>query len=114
MQKLFTFILMVFLTMAFTVNEAAAKRFGGGRFYGGHRTSGFSSPFAKKTNRGVISQTAPNKSRGFFRGMLIGGLLASLFMGHGIGGAMISWILVIGLVVFMLNILRRRRDDVSQ
>ncbi|KTC94491.1 hypothetical protein [Legionella erythra] len=109
MNKWFTAILVVMLSFGVAVNDAAAKRFGG-RFMGmGRSKTSFSSLFTKKSTQDLKSKAIVNKQRGFLRGLLIGGLLASLFMGHGLPIALLSWMMIAGLILFMMNLYRKRQ-----
>ncbi len=117
------YISIVFAFLAillFSLEEIAeAKRFGGGRSFGGKST--FSSPapkapsggsnFNKQTNtfsqnNAAAGAGAATASRGFGMGGLFGGLLAGTFIGSmlsgtpGAGGGLMD-ILIIGLLVFI-------------
>ncbi|KTD65488.1 hypothetical protein [Legionella spiritensis] len=112
MRRFLSLSLILFLTLGFAVNDAAARGFGRARFGGGHYgKGGISSLFSKKTTQGVKSRAVPNRTGGFLRGMLIGGLLSALFLGHGMAGAIFSWILVLGLIFFILNMVRNKKTD---
>lgn len=63
----------------------------------------------KKSTQDLKSKAIVNKQRGFLRGLLIGGLLASLFMGHGLPIALLSWMMIAGLILFMMNLYRKRQ-----
>ena len=47
--------------------------------------------------------------RGAFTGFLLGGLLASLFMGNGLGSALLSWLALGFVLVLIVNFVRRRQ-----
>ncbi|OCH98794.1 hypothetical protein A8135_10860 [Legionella jamestowniensis] len=105
-----TFILSLLiglLSFGLVVNEAAAKRFGGGRSFGVQRSH--QSLFASKPKPTSMNQQT-NRSRwgGVLGGLLAGGLLASLFMGNGLGSGLLSWLIVGALLLFIVNFLRRR------
>lgn len=110
MKKWGTFLLSVMLISGLAVQDAAAKRFGG-RFAGMGRTkTAFSSLFSKKSTKSLTNRSVVNKQRGFLRGLLVGGLLASLLMGHGFSAALLSWLLIASLILFMMNLYRRKRQ----
>ncbi len=109
MNKWFTVLLAVTLSFGVAINDAAAKRFGG-RFMGmGRSKTSFSTLFTKKSPQNLNSKATGTKQRGFLRGLLIGGVLASLFMGHGLPMALLSWIMIAGLILFMMNRYRRKQ-----
>ncbi|MCA0403772.1 MAG: 39S ribosomal protein L45 [Proteobacteria bacterium] len=112
MRKFFCCFLMLFVSFGLIINEASAKRFGGGRSFGIQRShsslfSNHQAPSAKKTN---FAQQKPRANRfgGLLGGLIIGGLLTSLFMGHGIGAGLISWLLLGSLVFFIAQFLKRK------
>lgn len=109
MRTLFLCLLMTVLTFGLVVNEASAKRFGGGRSFGVQRSH--SSLFKQNTtqNTSAFAQRG-NKSRwgGMLGGMLIGGLLASLFMGNGLMNGLMTWLILGSVLFFIVSFLRRK------
>jgi predicted lipid-binding transport protein (Tim44 family) len=108
MRNFVLILLISLLSFTFLTTEAQAKRFGGGRSFGMSRstssfnTSAASKPFAANpTNNG-------NRWLGPLAGLAAGGLLASLFMGHGIGSGIMSWLLIGGLALFAWRFLQNR------
>lgn len=107
-----TFILCLFITLlsfGLMVNEASAKRFGGGRSFGVQRSQ--SSLFNKSIpqNTAALGQKAGgSKWGGFIGGALLGGLLASLFMGHGLATGLLTWLLLGAAVFFLVSMFRKR------
>lgn len=101
--------LICLLSFGLIVNEASAKRFGGGRSFGVQRS--YNSLFSsnKSFNKATPTQTA-NKSRwgGMLGGLLVGGLLASLFMGNGFANGIMSWLLLGAAALFIMNLVKRR------
>ncbi len=82
--------------------DAMAKRFGGGRSFTSSRSY---THYSKRPQaRHVASKTNQKPWGGLLRGMLIGGFLASLFMGHGVFPAIFSWLFlsITLLIVFQL------------
>ncbi|MDI9818287.1 MULTISPECIES: Tim44 domain-containing protein [unclassified Legionella] len=110
MRVIISYLLIGLLTFGLAVNEAAAKRFGGGRSFGVQRShSSLFSSAPKKNFSGTGKQGANKRTwGGVLGGMLAGGLLASLFMGNGLGSGILSW-LIIGLIVFSVVTFLRRR-----
>lgn len=111
MRNILLFITIALGTLGFTVNDAAAKGFGGGRGFGMMRAkSAFTqAPRAPKATPAASKQAPYSKWRGALTGLLLGSLLTSLFMGHGLGGALFSWFIVGATVYFIMSFLRRRR-----
>lgn len=104
MRTLFLALLIGLLTFSFMVSNAEAKRFGGGKSFGMSRQAS-SSP-AKGSHTAPAQGAAKpastaSKWLGPLAGLAIGGLLASLFMGHGFGSGLLMW-LVIGLGAFFI------------
>lgn len=109
MRTLFIYMFITLLSFGLVVNEASAKRFGGGRSFGVQRSQSslFSSraaPNAKSFGR----QPNTRKWGGLLGGLLLGGLLTSLFMGHGFGTGLLTWLILGGLVLFLMNLFRRK------
>lgn len=110
MRNFFSFFLIALLTFGLVVNEASAKRFGGGRSFGIQRSKSslFSSP-AANSSKSWTQKTAKTRNwGGMLGGLLVGGLLASLFMGHGLGTGLLTWLILGGLVFFLVNFFRRK------
>ncbi|WP_133126848.1 Tim44 domain-containing protein [Legionella nagasakiensis] len=109
MYKLFTYLLIALLAFGLVVNEASAKRFGGGRSFGVQRSKSslFSSNHAKNS-KSLGQRSQASKWGGVLGGLLVGGLLASLFMGHGLANGLISWLIVGSLIFFIVSFMRKR------
>lgn len=103
MRTLFISLLIGLLTFGLVVNEASAKRFGGGRSFGVQRS--YNSLFSSKPKQNAIGQnTNKNRWGGILGGLLAGSLLASLFMNHGAGAGMLLIMLgVLGLLYFFFR-----------
>jgi len=110
MRTLISCLLISLLSFGLIFNDAYAKRFGSGRSFGVQRSqSSLFSP-KKAPASAPLTQKNPNTSKwgGLLGGMLIGGLLTSLFMGHGFGTGLLTWLIVGGLILFAINLFRRR------
>lgn len=111
MYKLFLILLTMLCMVTFMSTEVYAKRFGGGRSFGVSRSIGSLSSgksFASNSMR-------PNMNRwmGPLTGMLVGGLLASLFMHNGVGTGMMAWIALAAIGFFIFNLLRNRAQQLE-
>jgi predicted lipid-binding transport protein (Tim44 family) len=111
----FSVLLSLFLIFA-SLNEAEARRFGGGSSFGGR--SSYSSPYqrsAQPTRSANQQQQAGNPAQaarpgwanrgglmGMLGGLAIGGLLGSMFMGGGFHGINFMDILIFGALAFFL------------
>ena len=118
-------IMLVILTVMAMVQTAEAKRFGGGRSFGGRSSysKSYSRPMPSKsfgqqqnTRASRVGQT-PNRSRwggmfgGLLGGMLMGGLLGSLFGGgHFMGPNLLDLLLIGGAIFLLMRFLRKRRE----
>jgi predicted lipid-binding transport protein (Tim44 family) len=103
--------LLLFLVslLAFTFAlEANAKRFGGGKSFGMQRANTHYSRTAPKAATPANTNKTANKWLGPLAGLALGGLLASLFMGHGIGTGILSWLLLGGACFLLWNLFRKR------
>ncbi|MEO8401369.1 MAG: hypothetical protein ABI597_06150 [Gammaproteobacteria bacterium] len=101
MRNLFSILLMMIVTVGILFHDAEARRFGGGRSFGMQRSS---SNFSRVQSPAQLSQPATaagNKWLGPIAGLAAGGLLAYLFMGHGLGSGILSWLAIAG-IGFML------------
>lgn len=109
MRILFSCLLLTLLTVGLTVNDAYAKRFGGGRSFGVQRSqSSFFQKSPNSTNAAFAQRNNTHKWGGMLGGLLVGGLLTSLFMGHGLGTGLLSWLIVGGLIFFLIGFWRQR------
>ncbi len=110
MRTFISYLLIALLSFGLLINEAAAKRFGGGRSFGVQRSqSSLYSP-NKAQYSNAFNKQRPNTNRwgGLLGGLLIGGLLTSLFMGHGLASGILSWLVVGAIIFFGLSFFRRR------
>ncbi len=108
MRTFIFYLLITTLTFGLVVNEASAKRFGGGRSFGVQRSQ--SSLFSSHTpqTKSFGQQVNTRKWGGVLGGLLVGGLLASLFMGHGLGAGLLSWLAIAALGFFLVSFMRKK------
>lgn len=109
MHKLISCLLIGLLTFGLAVNDASAKRFGGGRSFGVQRSkSSLFTPRAAHANKPMGQRANASKWGGVLGGILVGGLLTSLFMGHGLGSGLLSWLILGSIAFFVVGFLRKR------
>ncbi|QBR85148.1 Tim44 domain-containing protein [Legionella israelensis] len=109
MRNFLSCLFIVLLSFGLFINEASAKRFGGGRSFGVQRShSSLFSSHKPKTTALKGQRANTGKWGGILGGALIGGLLASLFMGHGLMNGLITW-LMLGFAVFLIVSLLRKK-----
>ena len=108
MRTIFIYLLMTTVMFGLVVNEASAKRFGGGRGFGLHRSQSNFFSYKKAPMKSFARPVNARKGSGFLKGLLIGGLLSSLFMGHGFGAGLLSWFVLIALLLFIFNMIRHK------
>jgi len=112
MQKLFLCTLLAFIGFGLIVNDASAGRFGGGRGFGMMRSkSMFNHAPRAKAYTSNARKGQSNRWRGALTGLLMGSLLTSLFMGHGFGGSLISFLMLGAALYFIVNFLRRKKQE---
>jgi predicted lipid-binding transport protein (Tim44 family) len=112
MRQLFLCILLLLSTVGLAVNDAAAKGFSGARGFGTMRSKNVFTyaPAAHRANPARKNHTN-NRWRGALGGLLLGSVLTSLLMGHGIGSALFSWFIIGMSIYLVVNFLRRKRHD---
>ncbi len=115
MRSFLSCFLIALLSLGLFVNEASAKRFGGGRSFGVQRSQ--SSLFSSnKTQNTAAMGKSVNKGKwgGILGGMLVGGLLASLFMGNGLANGLMTWLILGSILFFIVSFLRKRMQPGMQ
>jgi predicted lipid-binding transport protein (Tim44 family) len=115
LRKLLSVLLVILMVGGLLVQNAEARRFGGGRSFGLSRSaSSFSAPrMGQNAYRSQQPGAASPMGRwlGPLAGLAVGGLLASLFMSNGIGSGILSWLLVGGLFLVLLSLIRNKRHQ---
>ena len=110
MTKLFALFFVVLLGLGLTAQNADAKRFGGGSSIGKQSTSPQKQAQPPAQAPGAPAPSGAGRWLGPLAGLAAGGLLASLFMGEGAGGAFGSMLMILALVAgafFIFRMLRR-------
>lgn len=115
MRKFFALITVALLSFGLVVTDANAKRFGGGSSFGKQRTTTTRQAEPPKPAQAPAAAPTPapggNRWLGPLAGLAAGGLLASLFMGHGFSGINFTDILMIlligGGIFLVLRMVRR-------
>lgn len=115
MRSILSGLLIILLSFGLVINEAAAKRFGGGRSFGMQRSQSSLFSSNKTQNTASIAKKAnPNRWGGILGGLLVGGLLASLFMGNGLVNGLMTWLLLGVVLFFVINFFRRKMQPAAQ
>ncbi len=108
MQKLAILFTILFIGFGLVSTSVEAKRFGGGASIGKqrilHNHATNKSPPSASPNK---PQNDKNRWLGPLAGLAAGGLLASLFMGHGLG-SMLSLVLIIGGIFLLWRLFKSR------
>lgn len=113
MSKFISILFFILLSSCVLMQAAEAARFGGGRSFGMQRSvSSFSSRAAATPSR-LAQPNTGNKWLGPLAGFALGGLLTSLFMGHGFGSGIFSWLMLIGFGLMIWNFMRNRLQTVT-
>src|SRR5215216_3263581 len=101
MKKFLFYTLLALLSFGLMVNEAAAKRFGGGRSFGVQRSHSSLFSTAPKPFKTINQPQKQSRWGGLLGGLLIGSVLGALFMNHGFATGLLTWIIIGGLLFFI-------------
>ena len=109
MSKIFLTLFIAIISFGLLLTDANAKRFGGGKSFGYNRSA--SSNNASRAAPAAAAKPASSASRwlGPLAGLAIGGMLASLFMGHGLGTGILSWLMIAGVIFLGWRLFSRMR-----
>ncbi len=115
MRRFLVLFSMLVLVLGILSTDAEAARFGGGRSFGMTRSVPMGNTFrsAPRSSFAAAPQSSGRRWLGPLAGFVAGGLLASLFMGHGLGSGLLSWLLVGGIIFFVWNLWTRYRAQNS-
>jgi predicted lipid-binding transport protein (Tim44 family) len=117
MNKFLTLFFVALISFGLSAHDAEARRFGGGGSIGKQRQM---SPAPQKPAQAPAAAPAPaggNKWLGPLAGLAAGGLLASMFMGHGFGEGMGNILMILALaagVFFIFRMLRKPQPQPVQ
>lgn len=116
MRKLFSIACFIFIIVGLVLQPVEAKRFGGGKSFGYQRQASSYSRQASEIRQTPTAAPVSGASKwlGPLAGLAAGGLLASLFMGKGIGGGILSWLLILGGVFMLWMFIRNRLRPAPQ
>lgn len=111
MRKFWVSLFIGLVAIGLFIQSAEAKRFGGGKSFGYNRA--FSNPQHASRTPSSAPQNAParNKWLAPLAGLAAGGLLASLFMGHGMGSGILSWIMILAAAFFIWRLISRLKTN---
>jgi predicted lipid-binding transport protein (Tim44 family) len=127
MVRILSFLVAVMLLVPF-LDDAEAKRFGGGRSFGSKPSQSQPASQPRQTNQQTTTQrdagsqqttqAMPGAARpggmfgGMLGGMLMGGLIGSMLFGGGMGGGigLIEILLIGGGIYLLFRVLRSRRS----
>lgn len=119
MRSFFLLITTIIMSLTFMMTDAQAGRFGGGRSFGVSRSmNSFSRPqssfYSARNNTNAYTNTArSNRWLGPLAGLAIGSIIGSLLMGHGFASGILSWLLLGGVILFVMNALRMRKQHMQ-
>lgn len=112
MNKLVVYLFISMLSFGLTIQDVHAKRFGGGRSFGMQRSkSNLFHSSSSKSKQSFTKSSNSSKWAGALGGLLLGGLLATLFMGHGLASGLLSWLILGSLVLFVVSFMRKKRQS---
>jgi predicted lipid-binding transport protein (Tim44 family) len=119
MTKIVSLFFVALISLGLVVQDADARRLGGGGSIGRQTTSPQkqAQPPAQAPTPGAPAPSGASRWLGPLAGLAAGGLLASLFMGEGAGGAFGSMLMILALVAgvfFILRMLRRPQPQPVQ
>ncbi len=112
MKKFLMLALVILTSTSILTTDAYAKRFGGGKSFGKQREQVTQPASPRPAGQPIAPAPAGGRSwLGPLAGLAAGGLLASMFMGHGFDGLkMFDILLMVGLGVGVYFLFRRMRQ----
>jgi len=116
MTRILTLFFVALIGLGLTAQNAEAKRLGGGSSIGKQSTSPQkqAQPPAQAPAPAAPAPSGASRWLGPLAGLAAGGLLASMFMGEGAGGAFGSMLMILALVAGAFFIFRMFRRPVPQ
>lgn len=110
MYKSFLVLLITCLSIGLFFTDAQAKRFGGGRSFGVQRSaSSYSRSYQAAPASSAYRNSTASRWFGPIAGLITGGLLASMLMGHGVGTGILTWLMIGAVVLMAMNWFRNRQ-----
>lgn len=108
MRKIFLSLFIAMISFGLFLTDADAKRFGGGKSFGYNRSA---SSYNNASRAAPVAKPASSASKwlGPLAGLALGGMLASLFMGHGLGTGILSWLMIAAAAYFIWRLISRMR-----
>lgn len=112
MRRFLSLLFVTFMVFGLIISDAEAKRFGGGRSIGMSRSTNSyaSTPAAKPMSQ----PSRANKWLAPLAGLALGGILASLLMGNGLGTGIMMWLAIGAVIFFIMRFLRNRTQMAAQ
>lgn len=120
MRYFISLLMIILCTFWLPLQDLQAKRFGGGRSFGINRGStsanNFSNFSRQPFERSQIGgqRSFASKWLGPLAGLVMGGLLATLFMQNGLGSGLLTWIGIGLAVLFLINLFRKKMQPATQ
>lgn len=118
MQRIAVWFFAFFMVLGTGLDQAEAKRLGGGKSFGSYSksttTSSTSSNYTQPSKTSTATSGARSSKMGFLgplAGLAAGGLLAAMFFGDGFEGFQMFDFILIALVVFIIfKLMARKRQ----
>ncbi len=117
MYKFLTVFFVALIGFGLTIHDADARRFGGGSSIGKQRQMSPAPAKPAQAPAAAPAPAGPGKWLGPLAGLAAGGLLASMFMGHGLGGGFGDILMILALaagVFFIIRMLRKPQPQPAQ
>jgi predicted lipid-binding transport protein (Tim44 family) len=109
LRKLLISLFITIISFSLLITDAEAKRFGGGKSFGSNRS--YSQSTAQRVPPAAAKpQSTASRWLGPLAGLAMGGLLASFFMGHGLGAGILSWVMLAGAIFLIWRLISRFRQ----
>ncbi len=110
-MRIFLCMILTILILFSYTSELCAKRFGGGRSFGVQRSAASYKNYGAKP---VTKSVSSGRWGGVLAGLVLGGLLATLFMGNGLTNGLLSWLIIAGIIVFIIRVWRNKSQSSNQ
>ncbi len=113
MKKFLSILLIILMSAGLAINDAAAKRFGGGRSFG--MTRSVSSYSVGRTAAAPGAFVSPaRKWLGPLAGFALGGLLGHFLFGQGLGAGLLNLFMFGAILYFAMRWLRNKMSFATQ